>query len=174
VGLVVQNANGAAFDTFIKFGEIKGEGSLTDKVHTEWCIGGTFSFGVDHPVPLGGGGGGTSSATPAPFLVTKLIDRASPELFLDCAMGTTIPTVTLEMVRSTGGSVPQTFYKIVLSNVTVNNVGTSSAVDGAVVPTETLKLGYEKISITYWIQNPNTGVLTQQPEVTWNFLENNK
>ena len=168
VSLVVTRAD-AAFDTYIKFYDIKGESQ--EKVHREWCDALSFSFGTETPVLIGGGGGGgAGKATAKPFVITKRVDKASPQLFLKSVQGQHLPTVTMELTKS-GATTPVIFYKIVLTNAFVTKIYNSGATgdDGL---TETIELSYEKISIVYSSVDPKTGAPTAQPEVTWNFVEN--
>lgn len=171
VGLAVQRAD-AAFDTFIKFDNINGE--AIDKLHQSWCQALSFSFGFDNPAIIGGTGSGSSGhPTAKPIFIHKLIDKASPQLFLRSAMGEPLPTVTLEVAKVASTTAPVVFYKIVLTNAFVTSVSTTGNAGSDVAPTETIELSYEKISIIYSVMDPKGGV-TPQPEVTWNFAENTK
>lgn len=171
VGLAVQRAD-AAFDTFIKFDNINGE--AIDKLHQSWCQALSFSFGFDNPAIIGGTGSGSSGhPTAKPIFIHKLIDKASPQLFLRSVMGEPLPTVTLEVAKVASTTAPVVFYKIVLTNAFVTSVSTTGNAASDVAPTETIELSYEKISIVYSVMDPKGGV-TPQPAVTWNFAENTK
>ncbi|MCW1914683.1 type VI secretion system tube protein Hcp [Luteolibacter sp. GHJ8] len=169
VSLVVTRAD-AAFDTFIKFSDIKGES--VDKVHREWCNALSFSFGTETPVLIGGSGSGAGKATAKPFIITKRVDKASPQLFLQSVQGQPLPTVTMELATTASATAPVVFYKIVLTNAFVTKIDSSGAAgdDGV---SETIELSYEKISIIYSALDAK-GVPIPQPEVTWNFAENTK
>jgi len=158
----------AAFDAFIKFDTIKGES--TEKVHRDWCEGLSFSFGTETPVLIGGGGSEVGKPKAAPLILSKRIDKASPQLFLKSVMGQNLPTLTLELSKS--GSVetaPVVFYKIVLTNAFVSKID-SSGTAGDNTPTESIQISYEKISIIYSTIDAK-GTVVQEPEVTWNFAE---
>lgn len=171
VSLAVHRAD-AAFDTFIKFDNINGES--VDKVHQSWCEALSFNFGFDHPAIIGGAGSGSSGPpTARPIFIRKMVDKASPQLFLKSAMGEPLPTVTLELTKVSSTSAPVVFYKIVLTNAFVTSVSTTANTGSDVAPIEIIELSYEKISIIYSATDSKGGV-TPQPEVTWNFAENTK
>ena len=171
VSLIVQRAD-AAFDVFIKFDTIKGES--IEKAHFEWSEAGSFSFGIESPFTIGSGGIESGRVKAAPLTIRKLVDKASPQLFLRCATGEPLPTVTLELSRISGSTAPVVFYKMILSDVYVSNVHSDGVTGGDNVPTESIELNFSKISIVYSAMDPKTGEVVAQPAVTWNFVENTK
>jgi type VI secretion system Hcp family effector len=172
VSLLVQRAD-AAFDTFIKFADIKGE-SL-DKTHFEWSTATGFDFGVTVPFYLEAGTGpNVGSPQAKPIVIRKAIDKASPQLFLKSVTGQPLPTVTLELTRVTSSGIPVVFYKMVLTNVFITKIETDAQSGiSSTVPTESIELNFEAMSIIYSVTDSKGGV-TPQPEVTWNFAGNQK
>lgn len=165
--LVAQQADGGMF---LKVGTLLGES--TDKNHTEWIEIESMNFKVQNSVTLGSSGAGITSgkSTGSALTITKPLDRTSPLLFLGCAKGTVYPTVTLELANPNSSGVQLTYYKIILSNVIVSSLDTSSGGDR---PTETIALSYERIETNYYMQDSKGGV-PQSPTTTavWNFATN--
>lgn len=164
VSLVIQRAE-AQFNAFIKFDDIQGES--TDKAHPSWCTAANFKWGLAKPYTPGAP---TSPTSASSLIIDKLIDRASPVLFLRCAQGTHLPTVTLELSRSTAAGTVPVFYKIVLTDVVITNITTKGdpASTTANAPTESIELSYSTLSITYSTIDSKGGTVTQ-PTVTYDF-----
>ncbi|HEY1121501.1 MAG TPA: type VI secretion system tube protein Hcp, partial [Haloferula sp.] len=70
-----------------------------------------------------------------------------------------IPTVTLELTKSTGMETPPgVFYRLTLSNVLVSSQK-NTANNGDDRPRETITLNFTKIKVEYWTQDAK-GTLT--------------
>ncbi len=173
VALVAQQATG---NVFLKVDVNSGPqvtGESTDSKHSGWIEIMSMQAGISTPVTLGsssGGGISAGKATASDLIVTKYLDRASPQLFLGCAMGTRYPTVTLELTNSNQDGTPITYYKITLNNVIVSSLGTSSGGDR---PMESVSLSYERITTDYYMQDSKGGFpTTPTTTATWNFATN--
>jgi type VI secretion system secreted protein Hcp len=158
--LVSQHAN-ATFNSFLKFSTIAGES--TDAKHASWIEITKFSFGSGQSTPLVPGGPTYPIATD--FTITKKLDKASPQLFLACAMGTVVPTVTLELVNTGTTAV---FYRITLTNATVKATAAAGTTAVDLKPDESVSVSYEKIQIDYYIQDAKGGT-TLASTITWDF-----
>lgn len=167
VALVAQHADGAMF---LKVGNLAGES--TDKSHSQWIVVESMGFKVENPVTLDSSGAGITPGKSAgsALTVTKLLDRASPLLFLSCASGTPYQTVILELTVPNSSGVSLTYYRITLTNVIVSSMGTSSGGDK---PGESVSLSYQKIMTEYYMQD-SKGVISQTPTATavWDFSTN--
>jgi len=154
VTLTAQSAHGA-FDMFIKIGDIKGE--IQEKSHFEWSLVTNFKFGVATE---------GSKAVARPLVITKPLDRASPQLFLKTAQGNSLQSVTLELAqRTTEGSL--VFYQIILYEVTISSVITAgSGTDDR--PSEEVSFNFLKIDIQYSMADEKGGVTPTEP-VSWDF-----
>lgn len=166
VALVAQHAGA---DIFLKI-ETGGSpstipGESTDKVHSGWIDATSFSFGVSNAPNLSGGVISGTKAVARELTITKSLDKASPKLFLGCAMGTIFPTVTMELQQLTSGGAPVIYYKMILSNVLVSNLATSGAADR---PSESISLSYQKIDIEYFIVDAK-GTTTTTGHAVWDF-----
>jgi type VI secretion system secreted protein Hcp len=82
--------------------------------------------------------------------VTKLIDKASPILFLHSALGTPIAKAVLTVRKAGGTSLD--YLVVTLSDVIVTNVATGGKSEDERVREE-ISLNYAHISIQYKAQN---------------------
>lgn len=162
MALMAQHASGA-FDAFIKFGDnITGE-SLDEK-HTGWIELKSVEWNVSRTITAGTSGSQRDVSAPkvSEITLTKDLDRASPAIFLNAVSSSTstpIPTVTLELTKSTGMETPPgVFYRLTLSNVLVSSQK-NTANNGDDRPRETITLNFTKIKVEYWTQDAK-GTLT--------------
>jgi type VI secretion system secreted protein Hcp len=107
----------------------------------------SFRQGFSIPITFGGGGGGTQVGAPKleDVVVTKPLDRSSPELFLRSHQGGAFGKMTFSFQRTTSGT-NQTYYQVQLEEVFVTSLSQTSGGDH---PMETLALNYAKIKWTY-------------------------
>src|SRR5689334_5102906 len=107
----------------------------------------SFSVGVDNAGGgTTGGGGGAGKATLHELTITKLIDKASPNLFLACATGRHIPRVTLVLNRP-NAPVGTPFMTYRLDDVVVTSDTHSGT--GNDRPVERVTFHYNRIDQTY-------------------------
>lgn len=81
------------------------------------------------------------------LVVTKVLDKSTPPIFLASAQSTVIPTATLYLSKATGGSTPADYYVIKLTNAKVSSISQSGNVGDR--PSENLTFQYQKIEIDY-------------------------
>jgi len=157
-----------AADIFLHFEgpELKGEtrdSELKDQIE---CL--SWSFGESQPSSARSTSGGPSGRVELGELnITKLTDKATPQLFLNCAIGQIFKTATLSIRKATGEKTSQKPYIIVkLGNVLISGYQISGA-NGAGAPTENVSLSYTKITYDYKLQDATKGTLTSAGEVTY-------
>lgn len=113
----------------------------------------SYSVGVDNTGSGVGSGGGTGRATLHEFTITKLIDKASPNLFLACATGRHIARVTLVLNRPNApAGTPFMTYR--LDDVLITSDTHSGS--GSDRPTERLTFQYSRIDQTYTTSDGET------------------
>jgi type VI secretion system secreted protein Hcp len=148
VALFASHADAAVY---IKFDGVDGESASVD--HKGWIIIESMSWGGITPVS-GTGGGGAGKVSFKDFSFSQRINKASPKLFLMCATGQTVPTVTLSVTRMVGGA-EVGYYKVVLKDVLISSIsgantpgagGTATSGDR---PQESLSLNFTKIEVKY-------------------------
>jgi type VI secretion system secreted protein Hcp len=94
-----------ASDYYVQIDGIKGES--TDSEHKDWIEISAFSHAITQPTSatVNSAGGATSGRCKhEDFVVTKYVDLASPKLYETCSSGKHISKVTIELMRSSGGS----------------------------------------------------------------------
>jgi type VI secretion system secreted protein Hcp len=112
-----------------------------------------FKFGVSQSASSAEGlGGGSAKSDCKDLVLTKLVDKATPILFLHSALGTPIPEAIMT-VRKAGGQALD-YLVVTLKDVIVTNVTTGGKSEDERVREE-ISLAYAKISIQYKAQNPN-------------------
>jgi type VI secretion system secreted protein Hcp len=140
------NSKSGANRMFIKFEGIDGESS--DSSHDKWIDVLSMSFGVNRPTEGSGSTRRTGSVEMNDISITKEIDKSTPKLMEAICRGRINPTVEIEVTTNIGGTYA-TYYRIELTNVRVTNYWVSGGTSGDDVPTETVALNFEEISVTY-------------------------
>jgi len=100
------------FTAYAKIDNIPGES--TEDGHKNWIeLVGFNVEGLQQQAGSSSKGGALSSGRSEmkPVTLYKYVDKASPKIFEACMKATHIPTIQLEICRSTGGSKPLTFMK---------------------------------------------------------------
>ncbi len=137
-----------AIDMFCKIDGIDGES--TDDKHKNWIEILSYNWGVSQPVSMASGTGGRTGgrADFQDFSVTKVIDKASPNLALHCANGKHIPKVVVELCLATEEK--HTFMKYTMEDVVVSSVSPGGAAGGGESrPLESVTFNYGKIEWEY-------------------------
>jgi type VI secretion system secreted protein Hcp len=110
-----------------------------------------FKFGVSQSASSSEGmGAGSAKSDCKDLVVTKLIDKSTPIIFLYSALGTPIPEATMT-VRKAGGQALD-YLVVTLKDVIVTNVATGGKAEDERVREE-VSFSYAKISIQYKAQN---------------------
>jgi len=161
------------FDTFLKIDGIPGES--TDDKHKDWIEISSFSHGMNQPasaIASSAGGASAERVNHTDFVVTKLLDKASPKIYGACCKGTHVKLVTIEMCRAGGDKMK--YMEIKLDNVIVGSVQTAGGSQGGEgFPTETVCFNYGKINWTYTQQKREDGSGGGNVSASWD-LQTNK
>ena len=156
------------------FCKIEGiEGESTDEKHKNQIE--ILSFN-HHLSQSGGGaasrtGGATGSRVDiGDFTITKLIDKATPNLYKYCASGKHIPSVVVELC--TASEEAHTYMKYTMSDVVVSSVrpGGSSNGEGT-RPLEEVSFRFAKIELEY-TPFDNTGKAGAAQKAGWDLSIN--
>ena len=134
-------------DNFLKIEGIKGES--TDDKHKDWIEILSYNWGVIQSASIsasGSGGGTTSRADFMGMSIVKLLDAASPKLFLACAGGEHIDEVTIELCRAAGKKMK--YMEYIMYDVIVSTVRGGSEF-GQDEPTEAVTFKYGKMKLNY-------------------------
>lgn len=163
-----------AFDAFCNIETIPGES--TDDKHMDWIEILSFDHSLSQPTSgsVSSGGGRTAERVDhQPFTILKTVDKASPKLNLSCCNGEHIPTVTIEVCRSSAAK--EVYLQITMEDVTIASVsvnGTSRGAAAAPIPTETVSFAYGKIIWSYTELDHKTGQSKGQVETEWDLHAN--
>jgi type VI secretion system secreted protein Hcp len=156
-----------AIDMFLKIDGIPGESTNSahrdeiDVVSYDWAESQSGS-----PVG-GGGGGGGGKVTMQDFRFAMHVNKASPKLFLACAMGTHIRNATLTVRRS--GDNPIEFLKWTFTDVVVASYETGASVVLGELPIDQISLAFAKIETEY---TPITGAGGVVVKAGWDLRAN--
>lgn len=162
----------ALFDAFLKIDTIDGES--TDDKYSGWIQIESFSWGEqqEHSVQSSSTGGGTGKISMQDLHITKVTDKASPTLFLDCAAGNHYNSATM-ICREAGGQQIE-FLKYEFQPPLFLTSFQMNGSQGMGRPSESLTLSYGTIKVTYQPQSSQDGS-AQSPVVTgWNRTTNKK
>jgi len=160
-----------AFDAFIKIDGIPGES--TDDKHKDWMEISTFSWGASQPASGTASSAGGATAERANFNnfeVTKTIDKATPKLSVNCADGTHIKEITIELCRAGGDKMKYMEYK--LSNCIISSITNGGGSEGE--PSEHVSFNYGKIQWTYTQQKRSDGSGGGNVAAGWDLQINKK
>lgn len=145
-----------AFDTWIKFEGIEGEGTASGfEKQTEIY---SFSWGASNPTTVGasGRGIGASKVSLSSFNIMKKLDSTSPHLFEKCCKGDHVNKVTVTM-RKAGGK-QEVFHKIEFETCMIESIQWSGSSGGDDTPTESVSIAFLKVSNGYAKQKKEGGV----------------
>jgi type VI secretion system secreted protein Hcp len=138
----------AVADMFLKIEGIDGE-SPDDKHKNEIQID-SFNFGAAN---AGSGGTNLGSGTGKVHIqdihFTKQIDKASPNLFINCCSGKHIPTAVLTVRKA--GENPQDYFTITLTDVLISSHSICGH-GGSGVPSDSFSLNFAKVKHEYKTQ----------------------
>jgi type VI secretion system secreted protein Hcp len=150
----VEEEGAMAFNCFVNFGDIKGES--TDKDHKDWVMALGYSHAVTHPAAqTAAGGGSVEAGVHSEFVITKLVDSATPKLCEAACKGTHIPEVTVELWRAAREK-PVRYMEFKMKEVLITGVIEDGDSTGAAQsPTETVKWVYGAIEWTYTKLTPD-------------------
>ncbi len=127
------------------------QGSVTEEEHRGWIEVTGFTFTMAHGSGDRGGDSGyySDNSRPhfAPLTISKLVDKSSPDILMNCATGTQTAKVVLDVCDTKG-----TFYRYILRDAKIISVNAKTADNYTL--SEELKLNYA--SIYSWYQSRDT------------------
>jgi type VI secretion system secreted protein Hcp len=160
----------ATVDYFLKIDGVDGES--TDDKHKGEIELESFSFGATNNASFSsGGGGGAGKVAMQDFHFVKKIDKSSPKLFVACATGEHLKTVTLTCRKA--GKDQQEFLKIVLTDSMVTGYQDGGSAGADIVPVDQISLAFSKIELKYKEQKPD-GSLGGEIVGGWDVKANKK
>lgn len=159
-----------AFDAFLKIDGIPGESG--DDRHKDWIEVTSFHHGLEQPASAtasSAGGATAERVNHENFIITHLLDKASPKLYEACCTGRHIKEITLELCRAGGDK--QKYLEIKLEQAIVARVAPAGTT-GAGFPNETVSFSYGKIKWTYTQQKREDGAGGGNVSAGWDLTAN--
>jgi type VI secretion system secreted protein Hcp len=136
--------------------DIKGES--TDSSHKDELQVLSWSHSFNQPTKptrSSAGGGSVEQANHSDFTITKYVDAATDDLLKMCWSGKQIGKGTFSAYRSDGDNKAIKYLEVVMEKIIVSNVSFGGG--GGDLPTETVALGYGKVTYNYIPQKPADG-----------------
>jgi len=101
------------------------EGECAESEHKGWIMGFCFRAGVSIPTDPNTGQV-TGGRVHAPFVISKEIDKSSPELFNMMCKGEKCDTIVVDMVRKESNGREVTYYKYTFKNAQIVRLSSES------------------------------------------------
>jgi type VI secretion system secreted protein Hcp len=143
----------AAVDYFLKLDGIDGES--TDAKHPKTIELESWSWGETNAGSFasGTGGGGSGRVAMQDFHFVMKVNKASPALFVKCAIGEHIKSANF-YARKAGGE-QLDFLEITFSDLLVSSYQTGGSSGSDILPQEQISLNFSKIQMDYRPQKPD-------------------
>ena len=131
----------------------------------------TWSWGMAQSGTMHvGGGGGSGKPMVEDVVLTKYVDRASPDLMLACLNGTHFSEAILTVAASSGDA-SFDYIVITMEPVLVTSVATGGNEEYGRI-TENVTLNFAKVTFSYIPIDPQTGEPLEPIKFTWNIEKN--
>lgn len=141
-----------SIDSHLKINGIEGE--ATHKDHKNEIELQSWTWAVSNASSIAGGGSGKGKAVPGDFIITKKLDKASPNLSKFCVLGKHIPDVVLSCAKSGDGQ--KEFFKITFKEVLITSVQLSGSAGSEMM--ESVCLSYADVEEVYKPQDEKGGM----------------
>ena len=166
-----------AFDTYMLIdGAAVVKGEATAKGLTPaagWFEIFSFSWGASNPTTVGTGASGLAAGkvSVSSFNVMKKSEDASPLLFSACCNGQHFPKAQVVMRKATGTGGQKVFLKYDFTDVMVESVQWSGSSGGDDTPTESISFAFAAVSIQYYKQGTDKGILVAGNLASWDLTK---
>jgi len=115
-----------------------------------------------------GGGASVGKPNPGKMNFEHYFDKSSPAIMRFICQGKSFDTAELHMCKTTGGPLPEQYYKMKMFNAYITKVSNSGTEEGNV--TQKCELVFKKIELEYKPQL-DTGKLDSAMKFIWNIPE---
>jgi type VI secretion system secreted protein Hcp len=159
-----------AVEMFLDIEGVQGESQAKDFTNKIDIF--SFSLGASNPSSVATGtGSGAGKVSISSISVQKVVDKASPSLFLACCQGKhyTKGKVT---VREAGGDAPIEYLVLDFNQVFVDSISWGAA-SGGEKPSESISFSFAKITFSYKEQS-GTGAAETAIPAGWDLQKNTK
>lgn len=143
----------------------KAEGESTLKGKEKWVQVVGWSWEIEAETSwTKGGGASVGKPNPGKLHWEHSFDTSSPVVMGYLCTGKAFPKVELQMMKDTGGAVPETYFTLQMESAFITKVGTSGSEDGGVV--QYVEMVFKSVRIDYKPQD-RTGKLGTAKPFTW-------
>jgi len=135
-------------NAFVQVDGIPGESQDSD--HKDWIQPSSFSFSVSQQKGGPRSDAGTTAkgnAQFSDFVIVKRIDKASVKLLLECAKGSNIKNVTLQVHRAAGNK--ELYYQVEMQDVLITSVSPAGNEGADDLPMEAVGMNFGKVKVKY-------------------------
>lgn len=141
-----------AIDMFLDIPGVEGE--ATDKTYSKKIDVLGFGWGMSQSGTFHqGSGGGAGKVSVRDIIISKFVDKATPNLMFHCASGKHLASAKL-IVRKAAGDSPLDYFVVEMTNVLVSGLD-SNANNGGEHPIESLTLNFAQVKFIYKTQMDN-------------------
>ena len=175
IGASVSSAQVTIYAKFLN-GASPWNGESTAQGRTGWAELDSISLGASIPVTIGSasGGAGVGKLVFDPIVISKVVDRLTPQIFANMASGQALTgqtngDLTIEFVKNVGAT-PTVFFRVEMKLVFFTSTGSATA-DGDNTVHENIKMlcGAQRVTVV-----PIVGGTPQTPIVkSWSQVLNN-
>ena len=175
IGASVSSAQVTIYAKFLN-GASPWNGESTAQGRTGWAELDSISLGASTPVTIGSatGGAGAGKLVFDPIVISKVVDRLTPQIFANMASGQALTgqtngDLTIEFVKNVGAT-PTVFFRVEMKLVFFTSTGSATA-DGDNTVHENIKMlcGAQRVTVV-----PIVGGTPQTPIVkSWSQVLNN-
>jgi type VI secretion system secreted protein Hcp len=140
--------------------------------HPQWIELSSFSWSVENPTTIGSatGGAGTGKAKFNDFVVTKPVDKTSPQFFHELTIGNHKSLVTIDFTKISGTGTEQTYLEYRMGVVFTTKISWSSGGDQ---PTESLTMVAGSVGVkTFAFRSDGTPEPTLNQSWCWDVVTN--
>ena len=157
-----------AVEIFLKLDGIDGESQKDGHVNEIELL--SFSNGASNPSSVAfGTGSGAGKVDLSSISVQKIVDLASPKLFLQCCNGTHIASGKLTC-REAGGDSPVEYFLYDMTEVFIDSISWGAAAGGG-KPSESVSISCKTLQVTYYPQNTD-GSMGDKIVTGWDVSKN--
>lgn len=124
-----------------------------------------------HESNLKGSGAAVGKPDPGTLNFTHPYDTSSTAIMTKIVQGKVFKTVYIDMLKQTGGDLPEQFFQICMTDVYITKVNTKGSEDGTV--TQEVDMVFKEVAVGYKAQD-NKGKLAGAPvEFEWSITRMN-
>lgn len=155
-----------AMEAFLLIDSLKGESQAKDMTNYMNLL--SFSFGASNSSNFSSasGGGAKAKGELSHFSVMKYSEQASATLLQNCLSGEHFKSAKVMLRKSTGKGGQAPYIEYDFEHVIVSSIQWSGSAGGDEVPTESLSLAFDKVTVTYHNQDV-TGKTTKGAQAFW-------